>query len=258
MVSKIINILRARLRPIYYLLRRLRGKAIVDIPVVINKPEGSTILVLSPHPDDDVIGCGGTLYKHHLAGDHITVAYITDGRKGSPKPTDEEILVHERRQEATAAANIIGIEKTVFLDNRDMELMRNDNTIKQMLQLIVDCDPDIIYLPSFFDNHQDHIATNKIFTSACGKIKKTYQCYAYEVWTPLIPNRLVDISDCIDVKIAAIRQHQSQVIHINFMDKISGLNAFRTITAPKLKYAEAFYYCHTNEYVKLCKARGLV
>src|SRR5262245_2441565 len=53
-------------------------------PRLCTEPGGQRVLVLAPHPDDEVIGCGGTLYKHTRAGHAVTVVYMTDGRKGDP------------------------------------------------------------------------------------------------------------------------------------------------------------------------------
>ena len=224
-------------------------------PELIDKPQGSIVLVLSPHPDDDVVGCGGTLYKHHLAGDEITTVYLTDGCKGDPTFATEQGLVKERQEEARKAAKIIGIDHLVFLNNRDLELRKSKETTGEMIELLEKIKPDIVYLPFFLENHPDHFATNEIFVAACKNMECKFECYAYEIWTPLMPNRVVDISEHIQKKIDAIKQHKTQVKHIDYVEKIKGLNAYRSITVPKAGYVEAFFSCKPQEYIKLFKMK---
>jgi len=100
--------MRGLLRYIYRRFLPLRLKQQIDIfyslrgadilPKLIDKPAGKNILVLAPHPDDEVIGCGGTLYKHFLAGAEITVVYMTDGRKGDPLLFNQKIPAKEKNK----------------------------------------------------------------------------------------------------------------------------------------------------------------
>jgi hypothetical protein len=55
-------------------------------PAILWRPEGRRFVVLAPHMDDEVIGCGGTLYKHIQGGAIVTVIYMTDGRYGGKLP----------------------------------------------------------------------------------------------------------------------------------------------------------------------------
>jgi LmbE family N-acetylglucosaminyl deacetylase len=249
-IKNLVKRIAKRNRPLRIWVNEVAGVGVVPFPVVIDKPKGSRVLVLSPHPDDDVLGCGGTLYKHRLAGNEVTVVYLTDGRKGSPGPTDEDSLVVERRKEAEAAAKVIGIKKLVFLDNRDTKLKRSTETVRQMSELLEETQPDIVYLPFFLDNHKDHLAANEIFVASCEAGGYRSQCYAYEVWTAIVPNCLVDISECFAAKLEAIRQHKTQA-NLDFVAKIGGLNAYRSMAAPDTKYAEAFYTCAAKDYVRL-------
>jgi len=221
-------------------------------PQMIEKPPGSEILVLSPHPDDDVIACGGTLIKHYEVGDHITSVYLTDGRKGDPDFSNEDELVLVRKEEAKKAAKIIGIHELIFFDNRDQELTSSSKTVKELSQLLLDLRPDLVYLPFFFDNHPDHRATNRIFFDACKFIKFNFHCFAYEAWTPLVPNRIVDITQEMPRKCEAISQYLTQIKHINYVRLVKGLNAYRTLFASQnCLYAEAFFQIEREGYLHL-------
>ena len=61
-----------------------------DLPPDILKEK--KIIVLAPHPDDEIIGCGGTIYTYHLRNSEITVVFMTDGGKGHEKYVEDELV----------------------------------------------------------------------------------------------------------------------------------------------------------------------
>lgn len=228
-------------------------------------PEGKKILVLAPHTDDEVIGCGGTLHKHFLAGAEITVVYMTDGRKGDPLLFNQKIpakeknkiereLIKQRREEAYRAARIIGIRHLIFLDHPDTELRLNKETIFEMFNILRNTKPDLVYLPFLTDRHQDHIETNKIFIAAIKKGTFNFKCLGYEVWNPLYPNYMVEIKDTINIKIKALREYKSQLMHNNYVKAILGLNRYRSIFhLGGNSYVEAFFLATLEQYSYLYK-----
>ncbi|KPK66357.1 hypothetical protein AMJ71_02615 [candidate division TA06 bacterium SM1_40] len=221
-------------------------------PRLIEKPEARRVIVLSPHPDDDVIACGGTLVKHHRAGDHITSFYLTDGRKGDPSWGDEEDLVRERKAEAERAARIIGIDELVFLGEPDLRLRVTAGLVQKLVGMLKDGRPDIVYLPFMLDYHPDHRAANALFVAACRDGADVPAILAYEAWTPLIPNRIVDITDEMAVKCEAIGEHRTQTKNIEYIRLVKGLNAYRTLHAPReCEYAEAFFAAPRERYLQL-------
>src|SRR6185436_21151558 len=79
------------------------------------------VLVISPHPDDESIGCGGTLRGHVLAGDRVEVVFLTSGEAGGHgKPPDETARIRE--QEAKAAGSILGVRKIEFWKQPDSKV----------------------------------------------------------------------------------------------------------------------------------------
>ena len=213
----------------------------------VEKPGGENILVLAPHPDDEVLGCGGTLYKHSQGGVQITVLYLTTGAQAT-----EKTLIQERQEEAKRGGKVLGINRFEFWDYPKQSLPASEETVNKMEEFLSFAHFDLVYLPSFLDNHVDHRVTNEIFVRACERLKKPPECYAYEVWTPLIPNRFVDITDVIDVKRKAIMFHKSQIKYKdkNYSINYFGLNAYRAlyVDAPEIIYSEAFLHCTNHEY----------
>ncbi len=223
-------------------------------PPPMDRPPGARILVLAPHMDDETLGCGGSLHRHVLAGEAVTVAYLTDGRKGDPAlnarelpPPERERLEDElaaaRRDEARRSAAILGVRDLRFLDNRDQELRVTPDTRRQVRELLEEVAPDLVYLPFPTDHHPDHQATNRIFLAALSAARGIDPplCAGYEVWAPIAPNCLVDITSVAELKRQALAQFTSQMAVIDYGRCIMGLHAYRSITHLRGHgFAEAF------------------
>jgi len=231
---------------------------------VVNKINFKNVLILSPHPDDDSLGMGGFIKKMTSNGAQVHVAYFCDGSGGLPegRGEGEEVggnpvvrrdnnLVATRRQEATAAAQILGISETVFFGYQDGKLASGTSATKAMADLIERVKPDIIFLPSFLDNHGDHRVTNEIFINSSQTLSGDFPVWAYEIWTPIFANRLVDISLYIKTKGEAIAAHQSQIKTRRYDKAIIGLNQYRAEINGLGGYAEAFFAVPLKIYKEL-------
>jgi N-acetylglucosamine malate deacetylase 1 len=227
-------------------------------PQMITDFSAEQVLVLAPHMDDEILGCGGALRKHVLSGAHVTVVYMTDGRRGGdPKlyrcglaqeviEDFESALVIQRKEEARKAAEIVGIQKQIFLDHPDGNLKVSHQTVKQLETILREERPTVIYLPSILDVHTDHRASSRIFYAAtknlfcANNLSPIYR--EYEVWTPVLSNRIIDISDVVETKNKAIEQFGSQMAQTNYLRTQLALNAFRSIYHSQgFGYAEAFF-----------------
>ena len=165
--------------------------------VVTNAVPKGRVLVLSPHPDDEAIGMGGSLAKHVAGGASVTVLFLTDGG-GLEAERDEQIRV--RRAESEAVGRDLGIDQ-VFWDHEDTKLRNDPATVEALVALLAQVRPEHIYTPSFFDTHFDHYATNQILADAIGRASLDATIYGYEVWDTIpFANYLVDVSDSIEDK----------------------------------------------------------
>ncbi len=224
------------------------------VPPPLDRPPGTRVLVLAPHMDDETLGCGGSLHRHVAAGESVTIAYMTDGRKGDPELNAkalplaerehlEDALAAVRREEGRQAAAMLGVRDLRFLDNRDQELRVTPHTRRQVRELLEELHPDLVYLPFPTDHHPDHRATNRIFLAAldaCRGIEPPL-CCGYEVWAPIDPNCLVDITSVAEVKQGALAQFRSQMATIDYSRCIMGLHAYRSIVHLHGRgFAEAF------------------
>jgi N-acetylglucosamine malate deacetylase 1 len=203
------------------------------------------VLVISPHPDDDVIGCGGTLRRHVLHGDQVRVIYLTSGGQGGHgRPPDE--TAHLREAEARAAASILGLQDVEFWREPDGGCRVTQNLVERLRVIITDWQPRRIYVPHEQEMHPDHRAAARLVRRAMsiqGAPSNHTIVLTYEVWTPLQNiDEIVDITPFLDDKIAAIRAHKSQCTVLKFDEAIQGLNRYRgeMYSWPGGDYAEVF------------------
>ncbi|MBM2820999.1 MAG: hypothetical protein HW405_759, partial [Candidatus Berkelbacteria bacterium] len=220
---------------------------------------------LAPHPDDDVFGMGGAIKKMTSNNVKVVVAYFCDGSGGVPegRPTGEEIglppkkdenLINIRKDEAQKASQILGVSQTYFWGYQDGKLAAGSSAIKALSDLIVKVKPDIIFLPSFLDNHGDHRVTNEIFINATSKIlPDDFPVWAYEIWTPIFVNRLIDITLYIKTKREAILAHESQLKSRGYDKAIMGLNQYRAEINNLSGFAEGFFAAPLKVYRDLYK-----
>lgn len=226
------------------------SKILFPYPAIVETPPGSRVAVLSPHPDDDILGCGGVLAKHAKAGTSITSIYMTDGRKGDPTFSSEDELVMERQKEARAACEVVGITHLEFLRAPDQGLRVTTKLVKQLEQILTKYNPNLIYTPFFLDNHIDHFETNRILVQAAKTLDPQTIIAMYETWTPLVsPDMVTEITGVMDIKEKAIRCHKTQMKVINFITAFRGLSAYRAAFARIEGFAEAFIHMPLEEYI---------
>lgn len=200
---------------------------------------GERLLVLAPHPDDEVIACGGLIAQHLREGRAVRVAIATNGAQAGDVATRED---ESRRGVAT-----LGTAEVLFLGFPDRGL--GDDAAPRLREQLVEFRPDLVLVPSPVEIHPDHLALSRVF---CELIQRDETLFAelavarvafYEVSAPLPrPNALADISDVADAKYAAIAEHASQLAFRDYIAYARGLNAYRTMTMPAgTRYAEAYF-----------------
>lgn len=227
----------------------LRGKSQFFLPTLIEKPEATKVLVLSPHPDDDVIGCGGVLCKHTAAKEEVCVVHITDGSRGTSTLAESQRLAQQRKAEARRAAGVIGVKTVKFFDFQDTKLgLFVEECARMLAELILELAPDVVYLPFPLDYNADHTATTKSASLAFELLDYECDLFAYETAPPLLPNRIVDITKQVRLKKQALLCHRSQMSQNDYVNVVvEGLGRYRTHGLLKGKgYAEAFFACDVD------------
>lgn len=215
------------------------------------------------HPDDIEFGVAGTAALWAKYGSKVTYVVITDGNVGSHEAgITAEKLAETRRAEQTAAAAIAGAT-CIFLGYHDGLLQPTLELRKELVRLIRRHRPNVVvsgdptlYFPSgdAYINHPDHraaaqAAIDAVFPAAemhllypdldAEGLQPHKVNYVYVSWSQQPPNYYVDITETIDIKIEALRQHVSQLGDWNPEERIKEWNS-GTGKQVGFKYAESY------------------
>jgi len=211
------------------------------------------ILVVVAHPDDEIIGCGGTIARHIKAGDSVYVCIIAEGC--SARYADENMQLYniqkleeekkKRTEGAKKAAKILGI-KNVYL--HDLPNQRLDTvpilTINKIIEKHVNkIKPDIVYTHTFHDTNKDHRIVYESTYIASRRVKqlRTFETI-YSTTDDFKPNLFIDIYDVYDLKQKALKCYAGEIqIHSN-VRTYQGIRAMSMARAANInmKKVEAF------------------
>lgn len=212
------------------------------------------ISVLSPHPDDEVIGCGGSLAKHSLSGSRISIINI-GARLGCSQEAD--LTPENYREESRSAAAVLGAEETIDLGLTPRNFSVDGELVFRLVEILRRVQPDVVYLPHGGEADLEHRHTHDAGVEALWMAQSVYfehlgnpmrppsLVLEYEVWTPMTQFQYVeDISETIDAKVKAMRCYKSQLRHATWDKAVQGLAAYRGTTTLGHGYAEVFAVRH--------------
>lgn len=183
------------------------------------------VLVIAPHPDDEVLGCGGSIAKHRAAGRPVHLLYLTSGEHGGA--TDHpEGLGSAREREAIAATGVLGVtaHDHTWLRLADGELDPHAYTaVGLLVSALRRLRPTLLYLPHPGEGSFDHRAAYELCWRAAGMAGSINfrslgsepwwvpTILGYEVWTPIADAQYSeDITEEIELKITALSHYRSQ------------------------------------------------
>lgn len=216
------------------------------------------ILVVAPHPDDEVLGAGGIIKKYSDEGHEVYVLVMT---KGSPKFYTED-RIKNVRQEALKAHKILGVKKTVFLNflAPQLDQVCKAEIAEGIFEYLTKWQITDMFIPHRGDIHVDHrVVFESALVSARPKENYTVKnIFAYETlseteWAPpfsddaFIPTHFVDVTNSFDFKIEALKCFKSQMKNfpsIRSIECIESIAKYRGGTVGFNK-AEAFMTIRT-------------
>lgn len=211
------------------------------------------VLIIAPHPDDEVLGCGGTIAKHIAGGDEVYVAIVTKGCEPI-FPSDQ---VNQVREECRRADAFLGVKETIFMDFpaamlEDVPRFKFNNAFINLVQQVK---PDIVYIPHHGDMQLDHKMTvDAVMVALRPKYQRVIKkIYAYETLSEtgwdipnstngFVPTSYNNISDYLGKKIEAMGIFKSQVEkypNARSLEAIKALAMYRGSTM-NMDAAEAF------------------
>lgn len=162
------------------ILKFLRSKKKFDFSA-----KGKNIIVFAPHPDDETLGCGGTIAELASRGNNVNIVFLTDGTSSHTKFISRQELKSIRIKEAEKAAYEFGIksENLHFLEITDGNLDKQyKKTVSLIAETLKNNKPDIIFVTSGKEFPDDHFFTNKSVLEAVSKSSISPDIYEYLIW----------------------------------------------------------------------------
>ena len=229
--------------------------------VTMERPERA--LVVTPHPDDAEIGCGGTMAAWIAQGTQVFYVLCTNGNKGTDDPDmTSERLAEIREREQAEAAEALGISEVVYLRYPDGALEDTAEFRGKLVHAIRKFRPDVVlatdpHRRSFY-LHRDHrmcgmVTMDAVFPYARDRLHypehiteeglDTHKVGDVLFWGAEDPDTFIDITDTIELKIESLEKHASQVSSDNVGDFVRA-NAQRIGQRADMPYAEAFRRVH--------------
>ncbi len=203
------------------------------IPFAVERLESSPILILAPHPDDEIFGCAALLVEGIRAGAEISTIILTGGgAQGDPV---------ERIEESREAARRLGAPEPVFRDFSDRGLDPGDGRLLLQIETeIRRLRPALLAVPSPAEIHPDHRALalavwkvlRKILRGETGCLPSDFKLLSCEISAPLRPNLLVDLSEDWERVLDAARAFSSQNVLRPYLDVFESMARIRCLSLP--------------------------
>lgn len=193
------------------------------------RAKDARVMVITPHPDDAEFGAAGTVAEWVEAGKEIVYVVCTSGEKGAVDPdVSPKELAKTREREQSAAAALLGVREVIFLRYEDQALEDTPSFRKEIVRWIRTFRPVTVITTDPYRRyiwHRDHRITGQVVLDAVFPYARDHLAYpdllveglephkVREVllWGTDDPNYFTDITRSIDLKLAALRCHESQV-----------------------------------------------
>lgn len=200
-----------------------------------------TILAIGAHPDDIEIGCAGTLLTYAKQGADIYYIIATLGEKCEVESDDNISLIEKRKDESRRASELISVKDVFYLSLPDTFIEHNGLTVTSIENIINKVMPDIIFIHTLQDRHQDHKNLANATISACRRTKTNILHYetpsTAQSFQPVVYS---DITMNMELKMKVLEcfTSQNEKIYLD-SEAIIGLARYRGFTSVS-KFAEAF------------------
>jgi LmbE family N-acetylglucosaminyl deacetylase len=228
----------------------LAGRAGRWKPAAWSSPGGQRVLVIAPHPDDE-LGCGGALLLHERAGDEVHVVYVTDGRGSGSHGLGPDEMARRRREEAVAVTPVLRLPGMQWLGLREYDW--EESLLVPLLQDVLRrMMPQVVYAPSLIDFHPEHVRVGQCLARAVadpGLHDMTVRVYQIQVpLTPVLANLVAPMQAVVPELIKAMECYRTQLGSIKRFLRMKRYGAsFYGLTG----FAEEFWQIDRHASVRL-------
>jgi LmbE family N-acetylglucosaminyl deacetylase len=217
--------------------RQLLALEQCPLPLPLDLTLARKVLVFSPHPDDETLGCGGTLARLAQMCP-VKVVLVTDGSGAGGLP---EGAGAARQLEFVNALGVLGVNDSIQLNQPDGFFVGSRELAEVIKKLLEDYQPDWVFLPSPLDYHRDHVRIAAFLEPLCRGAESVKQLLFYEIWAPVPATHVVEITDQANRKRAALAEHATAMACGDYQRAVDGLNRYRGLYLGQDRLAEAFW-----------------
>jgi N-acetylglucosamine malate deacetylase 1 len=212
------------------------------------------VLAIAPHPDDEAVGCVGTLLLHGRSGDAVSLACITDGSRSRAQGLGPDRMRAIRKQEAESAACLLKANHFDWIGLPEGS-WSFEALAPRLLAIFRQLSPDIVYAPSRVDFHPEHqkvahALARLLLSDAMGSVRATVRVYQLQVpLTPVLTNLVTDCSSVSGECAAVLLAYRSQSANTGRAVRMWHYAALRY---GMKRHAEEFWemsaeqYCHLH------------
>jgi LmbE family N-acetylglucosaminyl deacetylase len=214
------------------------------------------VLVLSPHPDDELIGCGGTLARLIASGARVTVLHATDGSEAASlwhgSATTRRTV---RLDEARRVGEQMGFESLIFWKEDNANFQEREERVTGLAQLIDHIRPALIFAPFVTDIHPDHRTLARMLARAIrglGSLPSGCRVISYQVWSAVPPNLVCDITEVTTVQEQALLMYTTAMKVDDYVHFCQDRNYHDSVTvAGRPGFVESFLATAAEAYPEL-------
>lgn len=220
------------------------------VPLELNPNEFKKVVMIAPHQDDEVIGCGGFLSSLKSLNKKIDLIFLTDGR---PSTSEYKEMVSKRNDEASKVAKVLDANvHFIEIDNVSLNIQGKHF---EKLKKVLDLSASAIFLPWVLDAPPKHRLCNAFLNEFFKKINlEPYtQLYNYQVHTALMPNLYFDYTSIKKSKEQLIDIYKSQLEYQNYKHlsiSLDGWNSRFLVRDKEPKFVEIFQQIPFKEWNK--------
>ena len=229
-------------------------------PGTVSRVHAERVLVIAPHFDDEVLGCGGLLLQLIGRGAETRVLFLSDGSGGVEEVGDRREYAARRRNEAATVAGQLGVSSFEELGLPDGALIEHLEAISESIRRAVTTfRPDLLLLPSPSEVSADHRAAFRALHHLLAPVRSGDPLYdqaaglrilLYEVNRPQHPDILVDVGkELVEIQALMALYHSQTKLH-DYPAAAAGLRRFRTLSLPPgVRAAEAYRALSLQDFV---------
>jgi LmbE family N-acetylglucosaminyl deacetylase len=193
-------------------------------------------MVFAPHPDDETLGCGGTILRKRRSGAAMRIVFMTDGAASHADLTSRAELRMMRQREALDAVEVLGLgpAQVSWLGFPDGELGQwRADAVTRVSELLQRFRPEQLFLPYARGEHSDHVATHAIVYEAVGRVGLAATLLEYPVWSwrywPAKVRFLRELRTSVAVQEVLAQKRSALERHVSQMRRRNGDPRWRTL-----------------------------